>query len=88
MTRSGTEYAGTVNTTISGKSCVPWVDTAFKDSTAFPEDNAKDALNYCRNPNPNVFVDGVWCFSDTDGPWEFCSVPFCGKYYLNPGFYT
>src|SRR6218665_2718677 len=83
MTRSGVDYAGTQNRTISGSSCIPWLNTAFKNSTAFPEGNATDASNYCRNPSPYVFVDGVWCFTTNSGLWEFCSVPLCGKLHVH-----
>ena len=76
----GVEYLGTTSTTHSNKACLPWNLTVYNNPALFPEANASSPLNYCRNPDPSIFVGGVWCFTklnDITPNWELCDVPMC-----------
>ena len=85
QTKTGAEYAGvTTSRTATGRSCKPWTQTPYVNSATFPDGSSSNALNYCRNPAPDLYVEGVWCFADdTDVPnWEYCDVPLCGSNYI------
>ena len=86
------EYAGTVNTTVTGKACQRWsFDTPHVPNSDFvTDDNFSDgsiaaAENYCRNPQPD-WVYGPWCYTtDPDVRWESCNVPMCDVGKFRPG---
>ena len=66
-----TDYRGTINTTTTGKSCIPWEDTKFYQPNDYP--NAALDMNYCRNPD---WSSTSYCYiSEYD--WEECNVPSC-----------
>ncbi|CAG0896482.1 unnamed protein product, partial [Darwinula stevensoni] len=86
LTRSGGEYVGRRNTTISGYPCQYWLTRFPNDHTlvidslsAFP-DEVDGSHNFCRNPDSTGH--GPWCNtwqSDTLIGWEYCDVPFCHR---------
>nr|XP_011310440.1 PREDICTED: uncharacterized protein LOC105270904 [Fopius arisanus] len=48
------------------------------NETLFPEQNARNASNYCRDPSRNIA--GAWCYTtDPDVPQDLCDVPDCDK---------
>ncbi|CAG0898087.1 unnamed protein product [Darwinula stevensoni] len=51
-THKGEEYAGTLNVTVSGRSCLPWSDSGLREQfwPRFPEDVSSEDHNFCRNP--------------------------------------
>merc|ERR1712142_618057 len=69
-------YAGTVNKTMSGRTCQAWnVNTPHSASYRPPKDGGLNT-NFCRNPSSWSFV---WCYTtDPDKRWEKCDVPKCG----------
>ena len=77
FTPSGTEYQGQVGTTLSGAVCKSWSGTGFGVNKF--RDGYKEH-NYCRNPDPTVFNDGVWCYRLSDDQPEQCDVPMCRKF--------
>jgi len=70
-----TNYRGPINTTITGKNCLPWSDS-HPNFTAemFPDSDLQG--NACRNPTPED-RGRAWCHT-TDVEWEYCKVPDCG----------
>ena len=76
FTPSGTEYQGYITTTLSGAICKSWSGTGFAVNKF--RDGHKQH-NYCRNPDPTVFNDGVWCYRLSDDQPEKCDVPMCRK---------
>jgi len=82
---NGKDYAGSLAKTSSGKTCTAWaLSNEYVTSREFPEGNAQDARNKCRNPawNRNFapYGFGVWCLTtDQNVPWESCNVPMCGR---------
>ena len=88
-TTAGTEYRGHIATTASGKVCQRWDTTTPHPhpyvNADFPEDgnSITSANNYCRNPKKAQAAP--WCFVNdaaASPTWEYCNVPFCGKYIL------
>ena len=81
----GREYVGTVNRTVSGRTCQAWTSTdPHVPSTEASEPanyfygNPAGANNYCRNPD--VRSAGLWCYTtDPNVTWEPCNVPYCGE---------
>ncbi|CAG0890890.1 unnamed protein product [Darwinula stevensoni] len=84
LTRSGGEYVGRRNTTISGFRCQHWLaqnpvahSEIHQSLSAFP-DEVDGTNNFCRNPVN--FGHGPWCYLKESGnSWEYCDVPFCPK---------
>jgi hypothetical protein len=78
-TKKGTEYGGTVSTTVTGRKCQAWTSQAphtHKVWTDFPEGSQAAANNYCRNPDGES--DGPWCYTtDPAKRWEYCEVKLC-----------
>ena len=82
-TQLGREYTGTLNTTVSGKTCQAWssdyphaIDYHSSNDDNYPEGNRADAKNYCRNPDSDP--EGLWCYTtDPNMKWETCDVPLC-----------
>uniref|UniRef100_A0A8C6YN87 Kringle domain-containing protein n=1 Tax=Nothoprocta perdicaria TaxID=30464 RepID=A0A8C6YN87_NOTPE len=79
---NGTEYRGTVKTTISGHRCLPWnSDLLYQE---FHVNSVEKAIllglgpfSYCRNPDED---EKPWCYimKDNSLSWEYCNVPSCG----------
>ena len=74
---------GTVNTTVSGKTCQAWTSNsphqlgpaALTDAN-YPDGSRAAAQNYCRNPDSEP--EGPWCYTtDPNMRWEYCDVPLC-----------
>ena len=76
-TSAALDYAGELDTTSSGASCVRWDTTSTTfEPNQFPDASLEDAANFCRNPDRKA--EGVWCFTDhSTGEWEYCDLPFC-----------
>ena len=73
---SGYEYQGTINVTVSNRTCKKWslVEVDEEDSHivhSLPE-------NFCSNKYPRT---KPWCYTtDSDWSWEYCDIPFCSRY--------
>ncbi|CAG0898592.1 unnamed protein product [Darwinula stevensoni] len=85
LTRSGSEYVGRQNTTISGFPCQHWLaqfpngHVSIDFLSKFP-DEIDGNHNFCRNSADNAH--GPWCFlrkSPNRQDWEYCDVPFCPR---------
>ena len=71
LTDAGTEYLGSLSTSVSGATCQPW-DTP---GSAHPE--LGNTIS-CRNPD--FKSSGPWCYIDAEnGLTEDCDVPFCKR---------
>lgn len=78
MPKWGVTYMGSLNVTISGKTCQYWdsnaphtVSTTIKDDN-FPDGSKSAARNFCRNPDP-VTKESPWCYTtDKSVEWEIC----------------
>ncbi len=68
---------GTVNMTVSGKTCQQWGSQSPHSHTLTPFSRIYlSGHNYCRNPEKRG--DMPWCYTtDTDTRWEYCNVPTC-----------
>ena len=83
LTRTGWEYVGSRQVTMSGTSCQRWDSQTprkhvYKHSTDFPDSSISDAANFCRNPNKDP--EGPWCYTITGTViWERCDIPACGN---------
>ncbi|CAG0903228.1 unnamed protein product [Darwinula stevensoni] len=81
LTRSGGEYVGRRNATISGFPCQHWLARFPRDSSSITaslsafSDEVDGSHNFCRNPDARGH--GPWCFSYNEHEWEYCDVPFC-----------
>jgi len=65
--KDGVSYQGTLNKTVSGRTCKPWSQTQYANSNL-------DG-NYCRNPDGD---STIWCYTTDPGVcWEFCHVELC-----------
>ncbi|KAI8516879.1 hypothetical protein Bbelb_054600, partial [Branchiostoma belcheri] len=73
----GASYRGTVNVTVSGRTCQRWDSQTPHQHIRTPDKYPALAENYCRNPDE---ADSVWCYTtDPDEKWEYCSAPPCGS---------
>lgn len=80
-----TDYRGFINTTGSGRSCLPWDNITVFD---WPNDDILTDSNYCRNPGSMPGFDngvrGAVCYTSNDpssDSWEYCTeVPDCINY--------
>jgi len=88
MTWAGTDFTGTLNVTLSGRTCQSWSEQTphghnQTNDADFPDGSAALAGNNCRNPN-GTRDNGVWCYTtDPDVPWEWCNVTLCRMSDLN-----
>ena len=83
---AGRGYTGTVNVTVSGKPCAPWIQVPAEFSFGLPDETTRDALNYCRYI-PGQQWTGTSCAVRTKSGFHLqrCGVPYCGGtelYYL------
>ena len=78
----GRSYRGTVNITISGRTCQAWASQQPHSHHRTPSTLTNAGLdeNYCRNPDGE---SAPWCFTiDPAVQWEFCDV--CSHIQLLP----
>ncbi|VVC27876.1 Immunoglobulin-like fold,Kringle,Kringle-like fold,Thrombospondin type-1 (TSP1) repeat,Kringle [Cinara cedri] len=87
VTGIGTDYLGTLNKTVSNRSCLKWVskssssspfDRAIKgnkENYVFPDGPPSLASNYCRNPTNDP--TGVWCYVGDGAETDLCDVSDC-----------
>ncbi|XP_070541654.1 apolipoprotein(a)-like [Ptychodera flava] len=72
---NGSDYRGTVSTTINGRTCQEWTEQSPHSHSRTPENYPNSGLgdhNYCRNPDG---VDGAWCYTtDVSVRWEYCDI--------------
>ncbi|PAA64574.1 hypothetical protein BOX15_Mlig018513g1 [Macrostomum lignano] len=77
---SGTEYAGTMSTSASGKTCIPWTSNTALHTYYLPQmfnaATMSAASNYCRNPDGST--TGPWCYVDATTR-ENCNIPMCSS---------
>ncbi|KAK0089426.1 hypothetical protein PV325_007379 [Microctonus aethiopoides] len=58
------------------------VNPAYLNNTLYPEQSAKNASNYCRDPSRSIA--GLWCYTmDPLVPQDLCNVRDCDK--IGPG---
>ena len=82
-THIGREYVGTLNTTVSGRTCQAWTSNyphvpSETSDLFYPYESRALARNYCRNPD--IHAVGLWCYTtDPNMVWEPCNVPYCGE---------
>ncbi|XP_077997548.1 uncharacterized protein LOC144450729 isoform X2 [Glandiceps talaboti] len=73
MLANGFDYRGTVNTTVTGRTCQKWESQVPHTHSRIPgryPTAGLDDHNYCRNPDNEA---GIWCFTtDPDVRWEYC----------------
>jgi hypothetical protein len=77
-TKTGEEYVGYKNTTVSGRTCQAWASKSSINTTnyVFPEGSPEAAESYCRNPDHDA--GGPWCYTtDPEKQWEYCDIKFC-----------
>ena len=85
MTAKGFEYRGTLNTTVTGRTCQRWDKQSphshkFSHDDGYPGRSVSGAYNYCRNPISDTIAQEIapWCYTiDASKRWDFCDVPFC-----------
>ena len=79
-------YYGDVNHTRTGSTCVAWKDVqlnwTYATPLTFPDKDLASSGNKCRNPDGKP--GGPWCYTDTTGSWEYCSIPVCSECLLYP----
>ncbi|XP_071476490.1 uncharacterized protein [Diadema antillarum] len=73
---SGSSYRGTVDRTISGRTCQMWTAQEPHEHTRTPSRYPTSGLgahNYCRNVGGTSFT--AWCYTtDPEKRWEYCPV--------------
>lgn len=74
-------YDGRRVCTVTGRTCQRWDSQTpnshnYTASELFPDDNATEASNYCRDPGG---VKGQpWCYTtDPALPWDYCGIADC-----------
>lgn len=85
-TIKGLEYRGKISTTTSGRTCQRWDSQSPHSHSGYAEHlpgGASSHKNFCRNPKDS-WEKRPWCYTtDQRKRWEYCDVPFCGKYCNN-----
>ena len=78
-TMDGTDYTGAMNTTVSGKACIPWTYEQLEAFVGYLEIGGSHfpIENYCRNYRFDNAFTAPWCFTGPNS-WEFCHVDKCG----------
>ena len=76
----GVSYRGVEDVASTGARCLPWAQFSSRPNLAspllFPDSDLE--CNYCRNPAADTGMRrGVWCYTTTQGDWEYCDVPAC-----------
>lgn len=77
----GSEYSGKLDNE-AGTPCLPWSSGKgslwkYYDEKNFPEGNAADAKNYCRNPT--LYYQGPWCLTQAYPGYKMCVLQYCPK---------
>lgn len=82
-TIKGLDYRGKISTTPSGRTCQRWDSQSPHKHSGYADNlpgGAGAHENYCRNPK-NHWETKPWCYTtDPRRRWEYCDIPFCGKY--------
>ncbi|XP_071961573.1 scavenger receptor cysteine-rich domain superfamily protein-like [Antedon mediterranea] len=77
----GSDYRGSVNTTITGKTCQRWTSQYPHQHERTPERYPNGGLgdhNFCRNPDQYT---NAWCYTtDPDARYEICDIGAPGEY--------
>ncbi|XP_057315808.1 uncharacterized protein LOC130656883 isoform X2 [Hydractinia symbiolongicarpus] len=69
---NGGSYNGSVNVTITGKTCLPWSINPFLSYPVYSDLQS----NFCRNPQG--YARAPWCYVNiTSRHWEYCNIPKC-----------
>ncbi|KAK3930168.1 Plasminogen [Frankliniella fusca] len=77
------DYMGARNVSRAGRACEPWAVAAppsLSNGSLYPEQDVKEASNFCRNPSRSVA--GAWCFTaDTTNSTaaDLCDIRDCAK---------
>lgn len=95
----GRKYTGTLNRTISGRTCQRWDQTkphynVFNDISYFPDYEfhysddigLENVENFCRNPvfEANDLQAAAWCYTtDPEYETDYCLVPYCQSKYAS-----
>lgn len=77
MSDQGVSYRGDIAVTMSGKTCLAWVDQSTHQHPITPLDRPElEGHNKCRNPDGRGL--SPWCYTtDPEVRWEYCDVPPC-----------
>lgn len=85
-TIKGLDYRGKISTTPSGRTCQRWDSQSPHKHSGYADNlpgGASAHENYCRNPKDH-WETKPWCYTtDPRRRWEYCDIPFCGKYRIN-----
>ena len=70
----GQSYAGKINVTKSGKTCVHWNEIPYINNNNF----VTLEKNYCRNPEG--YGAKPWCYINSmNRTWDYCEIKPCAK---------